>query len=221
VSPTATLVLLWLGFAGSHLALSGLPLRRRLVAALGLPGFLGLYSLVAFAFFVPLVWTYFANRHAGAILWAVPIGPGLRAGLYLGMGVAFVLFVSSFFQASPAGMAPARPTPYGVNRITRHPQNMGIALFGLLHLVPNGAGADVAFFGGFVLFGVLGSWHQERRKIAEGAPGLREFVAATPFLPFTGRETLRGLRELSPVAVGLGIALTVVVRHFHVRWFGG
>lgn len=220
MSPTAAIVLLWAGFAGSHLLLSSLSVRRRLVGALGLPAFLGGYSLVAFAFFVPLVWVYFDHKHAGALLWAVPVGPGLRAAIHVGMGVAFVLFASSFFQASPAGMAPAKPTPYGVTRITRHPQNMAIALFGLLHLVPNGSAADVAFFGGFVAFSVAGSWHQERRKIAEGAPGLAEFVAATPFFPFTGRGTLRGLRELSPWAVVLGIGLTVLVRHFHPRWFG-
>jgi hypothetical protein len=32
---------------------------------------------------------------------------------------------------------------------------------------------------------------------------------------------MRGLREMSPVAVALGVALTVVVRTFHARWFGG
>jgi uncharacterized membrane protein len=221
MAPTLTLVLLWLGFGGSHVLLSSRALRPRLVGALGLAPFLGLYSLVAFAFFVPLVWTYFAHEHAGPVLWTLALGPGGRWAIYVGMGVAFVLVASSFFQASPAGMAPAKSTPYGVTRITRHPQNMGFALFGVLHCIPNGAASDLAFFGGLALFAVLGSWHQERRKLAEGAPGLRELVASAPFVPFTGRETLRGLRELSPVAVALGVAATVLVRHFHARWFGG
>jgi len=45
-------------------------------------------------------------------------------------------------------------------------------------------------------------------------------TAATPFLPFTGGETLRGLREAAPAAV-IGVAATVVVRYFHAAWFGG
>jgi hypothetical protein len=31
---------------------------------------------------------------------------------------------------------------------------------------------------------------------------------------------MRGLRELAP-AGAIGIAATVVVRHFHAAWFGG
>jgi len=116
---------------------------------------------------------------------------------------------------------PGDPTPRGVYRITRHPLVMSIALFGALHLLPNGSTADVAFFGGFVAFALAGAWHQDRRKLALGVPGFRAFYEATPFLPFTGRDTLRGLRELSPVVVGAGIAATAVVRYFHAAWFGG
>jgi uncharacterized membrane protein len=216
-----TVALLWLGFGASHLTLSSIPVRARLVGALGLPAFLGLYSAVAFAFFVPLIFVYFGHKHTGAVLWGLGAGPVQRWIVYLGMGVAFVLFVSSLLRPSPAGIVAGSPTPYGVYRITRHPQNMALALFGLLHLVPNGTGTDVAFFGGFIVFGLVGSWHQDRRKLAAGAPGFAGFVAGTPFLPFTGRETLRGLRELSPVALGLGIGAAVLVRYFHGAWFGG
>jgi uncharacterized membrane protein len=137
------------------------------------------------------------------------------------MGVAFILVVASLLRPGPAGIVPGSATPHGVYRITRHPQNMGIALFGLLHLLPNGTAADLAFFGGFALFGAVGSWHQDRRKLAVGVPGFAAFWKDTPFWPFTGRETLLGLRELSPLVVALGIGLTVLVRYFHPRWFGG
>ncbi|HBZ69100.1 MAG TPA: hypothetical protein DEP35_04875 [Deltaproteobacteria bacterium] len=221
MSPTAQIVLFWLGFAAGHLVLSSVAVRTRLVASLGRLPFLGLYSAVAFAFFVPLVSTYFAHKHAGAVLWGIGVGPALRWIIYAGMGVAFVLVVASLLRPSPAGVVPGSSTPYGVYRITRHPQNMGIALFGLLHLLPNGSAADLAFFGGFALFGVVGSWHQDRRKLALGAPGFAAFYARTPFWPFTGPETLQGLRELSPAAVFLGVGLTLLVRHFHPHWFGG
>jgi uncharacterized membrane protein len=91
----------------------------------------------------------------------------------------------------------------------------GIALLGLLHLLPNGSSADVAFFGGLALFPLVGAWHQDARKLASGDEAFRAFHAGTPFLLFTGRETLRGLRELPPVAVAAGLALGLGARWLH------
>jgi uncharacterized membrane protein len=221
MSPALTIGLLWLGFAGSHLFLSSLPVRRAMIARIGELPFRGLYSLVAFAFFIPLVGTYFSHKHAGPALWTVPFGPGLRWGMYVGMGIAFVLLVASFVRPSPAAVVPGNPAPRGVYRITRHPLMMGLVIFGLLHLLPNGHAADVAFFGGFVLFPLVGAAHQDRRKLVTDAGKFRDFYEATPFLPFTGRSSLRGIRELLPTVAGLGIAVAVVVRHFHAAWFGG
>ena len=78
MSPAATVALLWLGFAGTHIGLSSVSVRRALVDRLGERPFQGVYTLVAFAFFVPLVWTFFAHKHAGRWLWLVERGPALR-----------------------------------------------------------------------------------------------------------------------------------------------
>jgi uncharacterized membrane protein len=220
MSPTLALALLWAGFAGSHMGLSSLPVRSRLVARLGEPPFLGLYSLVAFAFFIPLVWVYFANKHAGPLLWGRPDSPVVLWLVQLGMGVAFVLVASSLAQPNPSLVGSKGGAARGVFLLARHPLFMGIALFGALHLVVNGAASDVVFFGGLLVFSLVGSRHQDRRKLAANVPGYREFVAATPFLPFTGRETLRGLRELPPLGVAIGVGLTVVLRVFHGTLFG-
>ena len=219
--PSAQVVLLWLGFAGSHLVLSSLPVRQRIVARIGENAFRGLYSLVAFAFFVPLVRAFFAHKHAGRWLWVIERGAGLRWAMYAGMTLAFVMLAASLVRPSPAAVVPGDPTPRGVYRMTRHPLVMSIALFGALHLLPNGSTTDVAFFGGFVAFALIGAWHQDRRKLALEVPGFRAFHEATPFLPFTGPETLRGLRELSPAVVGAGLLASAVIRYFHATWFGG
>ena len=220
MSPTLALTLLWAGFAGSHMGLSSPPVRSRLVAKLGETPFLGLHSLVAFAFFVPLVWVYFANKHAGPLLWGRPGSPLVVWLVQLGMAVAFVLVASSLAQPNPSLVGSKGGEARGVFRIARHPLFMGIALFGALHLVVNGAASDVVFFGGMLVFSLVGSRHQDQRKLAANVPGYREFVAATPFLPFTGRETLRGLRELPPLGVAIGVGLTVVLRVFHATLFG-
>lgn len=215
MSPTAWIVLLWIGFTATHLGLASVrvepPLRRRL----GDAAFLGLYSLVAFAFFVPLVWIYFGNRHTGPILWFVPVGPVLRAVLYAAMALATILVVAALVRPSPAAVVPGEARPTGVYRITRHPLVLGLALIAALHLIPNGAASDVAFFGGFVAFALLGAWHQDRRKLATGDPAFRAFHAATPFFPFAGAGALRAWREVPPLVVVAGVAAALGIRWLH------
>jgi uncharacterized membrane protein len=221
MSATSAIALLWLAFAGSHMVLSSVRVRRSLVTKLGEGAFLGLYSLIAIALFVPLVRTYFANKHAGPLLWSIPLGAGLRAAIYVAMAIAFVLMVSGLVRPSPGNIVPGDPTPRGALRLTRHPLFMGLGLFGLLHLIPNGSAADVAFFAGFPLFAVLGCWHQDRRKLISGPPGFPAFHRDTPFLPFTGDATLQGIRELGPIVIIGGLGTTWLLRHFHPAWFGG
>jgi uncharacterized membrane protein len=223
-NPVATIVLLWLAFGIGHVLLSSRGPRARLIGWLGERGFLGLYSLVALATFVPLVSVYFAHKHQGALLWA----PGVVAwGLWLiygVMGVAFVLLVAGGLTPSPTSMTAsadaAGSPPRGIHLITRHAFFMATALFGLAHLVPNGYATDVAFFAGFPLFVLLGSIHQDRRKLSDPASTYRGFFEATPLLPFTGRRTLAGLRDLDWRAVVGGVALALLVRHYHQAWFG-
>lgn len=220
---TAALVIagLWLAFGATHMGLSSQRLRPRLVATLGAGGFAGVYSGVALAIFASLVWFYFAHKHTGPLLWSIPVGTGLRWALYAGMGVAFVLVVGGLVQPSATSMAGGDTRVRGLHRLTRHPLFMGFGLFGLLHLVPNGWASDVAFFAGFPAFAVLGCRHQDQRKLASGGEDFRRYHAETPFLPFSGRETLRGLRELSPAALVGGIVLTVLLRWFHAPLFAG
>jgi uncharacterized membrane protein len=221
MTPTLEVLLLWLGFAGSHMLLSSPGIRGPLVARIGEQPFRGLYSLVAFGFFIPLVSIYFANKHAGPLLWSLPRGPALLIVMWVGMAAAFVLVTAALVDPGPAFVVAGAATPRGVYRIARHPLLMGLGLFALLHLLPNGSASDVAFFGGFAVFSVVGAHHQDLRKLGEGRPEFAAFHAATPFLPFTGRDTWRGLREFSLAALAIGIALTVVVRHFHPTLFGG
>ncbi len=138
MDPALGVALLWLAFTLTHVGLSSARVRPRLVAALGEVGFLGLYSVIALAIFIPLVWLYFASKHAGSALWVLPRGPALTWAVYVGMSVAFILLVSSFLRPSPGGVVPGDTTPHGVYRITRHPMVMAFVVFALVHLLPNG-----------------------------------------------------------------------------------
>jgi uncharacterized membrane protein len=222
------LALLWAGFAGSHMLLSSARLRPRLHARLGEQGFRGLYSLIAFATLVPLVWVYWGNRHAGPLLWTT-IGPPEVARVinHVLMALALVLLASSFLpasaapsamQAQPEGIARVR----GITRITRHPTLVAIALFGMAHLLVNGSLGDVVFFGGFPLYTWIGARHQDQR-LARDRPGYRTVVANTSIVPFaailTGRQSLVA-RELPLPGIVAGLVLAIVLRVFHSPLFG-
>jgi len=214
MSPTVAIVLLWLAFTGTHLGLASVRVEPKLRSRLGDAAFLGLYSVVALAIFVPLMTIYFGHRHAGPWLWTVTVGPVLRALLYLGMTLGLVLALGSLLRPSPASLVPNAPSDVrGVYRVTRHPLVLGLALIWALHLIPNASTADVAFFGGFLLFSLAGAWHQDARKLHGGDAKLREFIAATSFLPF-GRG-FGGLADLPPLVIALGIAAALAARWLH------
>jgi uncharacterized membrane protein len=228
VAVPAQLLALWLAFAGSHLALSSTRIRPRLIARIGFQPFLGVYSLIALALFIPLVRIYFRHRHAGPVLWTSLGPPGLALALnHALMAAGLVLVVAALLpgSAAPSAMSADPTAPVrarGITRITRHPLFAGLALFGAAHLLVNGALADVVFFGGFPVYAWIGSRHQDAR-LARQRPGYGTFVAETSFVPFAalmrGRQRLVP-RELPWGAIVAGLVATGALRHWHGALFG-
>jgi uncharacterized membrane protein len=227
VSVESQIAAWWVAFGGTHIIGSSVPVRTRLIRALGLLGFKGLYSLVALATFVPLCWVYAMNKHAGELLWRPGTGMFLAAQLI--MLLAWVVLLQGLLTTSVMTTAaelgaPSSPEPRGIQRVTRHPLNSGFILFGLAHMLVNPWLGDLVFFGGFVVYGVLSAWHQDRRILAVGEEPVRRYVRATSALPFAailaGRQSLR-LPEFSVIALVLAIVLFAALRHFHNTLFGG
>ncbi len=112
----------------------------------------------------------------------------------------------------------------GVMRITRHPLFAGIGLWGLGHAVVNGFLGDVIFFGGFLIFGLIGAWHQDTRKRAGAPEEVRRFFWETSLLPFAaiaGGRNRFAAREIRWAAVGVGVALALLLYALHPRLFVG
>ena len=209
----AALVLL---LGSSHMLLSSRSVRARLAARLGERAFLGACSLVALVFFVPLFHHYFTHRHLGPQLWAVPGSGAVTALLELANAAGLVMLVSGLLSRGPAPFAgKSLAEPRGVHRITRHPVFMGVTVMALAHGVANGHASDVALFGGIAVFALTSCRYQDLRKLAGGDATFRRFHAATAFVPFTRRGAMRGLRELSPLAVALGVAVALAARCLH------
>lgn len=216
----------WLLFGGTHIVLSSSAVRPQLITRLGERPFLGIYSLVALATFIPLVSSYARHKHVGPHLWRT-FGPYLIArdiNLAL-MAFAFVLLVLGLVTRPPSSMMPSRGAPeaYGVTRITRHPTFAAIFLFGIAHCLVNGYLIDLVFFGGFSVFAWIGATHQDSRKVVD-IPGYTEFKNTTSFVPFgamiNGQQQL-DLRELRWPIVLLALVIFYIVRAHHPQLFGG
>lgn len=203
------IAVLWIAFMVTHIWPTSASLRPRLVARLGAGPYLGLYSLLAFATFVPLCWLYFSHRHDGPLLYDLRDLPALRGIVLWVSGVSFAFSVAAFFQPSPVGMGPGANAPQarGLARITRHPLFLPIGILALAHLSYSGYLTDVVFFGGLALYSFAGCAHQDARKRALEGEQWSAFFAETSFVPFaallSGRTRL-SLRELPWIGFVIG-----------------
>ena len=220
-------IALWAAlFLGTHFAISSVAVRPRLIGAVGEQPYRGIYSLVAFATFGPLIYEFASNKHAGPMLWYLRADAPLRWLAWILMFAALVFFVASFINPNPGQVgAPAGSgEPHGMLKVTRHPSFVAFALFGLAHIAMNGWLGDVIFFGTFPALGILGGMHQDARKVREVGKSYKEFKAKTSFVPFaalvSGRQQWTS-GDMPWAAIGAGAVLTIAIVALHPMIFGG
>ncbi len=227
MNTTARLCFFWMIFAGTHLGLSSLAVRRPLIKMMGLRGFKATYTLVALATFIPLMVVYFRDKHAGAVMFTPE--PGLRLVAEVLMLAAIVILAQGLATASPIGsQAEMQPSPYrgplGIQRITRHPMNLAFGTFGVAHCLVNPTAGDWIFFGGFTLFALVSAWHQDARMRSEAREGVAAYMQETSYWPFAavlGRRQRIAYEEFRPAALVVAIAVYAALRYLHPRLFGG
>jgi len=209
-------------FVLTHLAMSHGAIRATLVAKLGAGPFLGLYSLVSFLTLGPASVLWWQNRHLGPVLWQ--FNPWVERGIALVLMLVAIEFLFLMLaDPSPASMLPGSKEPRGILRVTRHPMNMSLALFGLAHLLANGTVGDVAFFGSFFVLGVVGPFQMDARLKKKRGEGFAEFCRQTSVIPFVailrGRTKFRA-DEISFPLFLIGVVVYVALVIFHGRFFG-
>lgn len=225
MSPVFEIALWGTLFIATHLILSSSPVRPRLTAALGEQPFRGVYSLVAIATLAPLIVTFAHHKHAGPMLWYLRDIGAVRGLTFILMLAALIFFAGSFVTPNPGGIgAPSETRVRGILKITRHPNFAAFILFGIAHMLMNGWVGDLFFFGTFVVIGVAGGMHQDQRKLGELGEPYRQLVAETSFIP--GAAIIEGRQRLASsdipwAAIGIGLALTIVLIVFHSYLFGG
>ncbi|MFM0270646.1 NnrU family protein [Paraburkholderia aspalathi] len=183
-------------FVGSHFVLSH-PLRRRLFSTIGETGFLGVYSLVAFATLGWLIAAYL-KAPLTAPLWQA--GDGVWAVATVIMLIASILLMGSLIRnpALPTGGRPAAfpAAALGVYAVTRHPMMWSFVLWGLCHIAVFPVAKSNIVAAAIVILALVGAALQDRKKEQLQPDLWPEWESKTSYLPFAaiaaGRARLGG-----------------------------
>ncbi len=205
-------------FVLTHFILSH-PLRAPIVARLGEKGFLGLYSLVAFA---TLIWAVLAYRAAPVQqLWVPPLW-ALHLGWLL-MLIACILFAGSFLAPNPAMVEAGKllskgTAPRGVMGITRHPMMWAFGLWAIVHIASTGRLETLILAGGMGILALVGARFQDDKKAVQLGSAWAAYAANTSYWPlgaqFSGRlGWARAWPGVLPVVVGLALFVILVMAH--------
>ncbi|WP_085808872.1 NnrU family protein [Sphingomonas sp. TZW2008] len=223
------LVLAAIAFVGTHFLLSH-PLRAPIVRAAGERGFLGIYSLVAFA---TLIWLALAYRAAppAAPLW--PVGDALWAIGTVVMAAGAILFMGSLVRnpALPEARTVTVPQARGVFAITRHPMMWGFALWGVVHILVYPDPSNIVLSLAVIVLALVGAHLQDRKKARLQPDFWPAWQARTSYWPFAaiaaGRARV-GTIGMHALAGGLLVWLVATWAHIPLagwragiwRWIG-
>jgi uncharacterized membrane protein len=142
--------------------------RTTMVARLGANGWKGLYSVIALAGFVLIVWGYGLARQNPVVLWSPPVATRHIASL-----LTLVAFVMLFAANVPRNALKAK---------LKHPMVLSVKVWAFAHLLSNGTLADLVLFGSFLVWAVLDFRAARGRDRAAGTvypPGTLAGTAAT------------------------------------------
>ena len=121
------------------------------IASIGINKWKGIYSLLAIAGFVLLIWGYGqAKADAPTLLWMPP--PGLRHAAALLTLPAFILVVAAYVPRNH------------FKAWLGHPMVIGVMLWAVAHLLVNGWLHGVVLFGSFLVWAVLDFRAARRRE---------------------------------------------------------
>ena len=180
-------------FIAFHLIPAIGPVRRRLVATVGLVPYIVGYSMLSLGL---LGWVGVAYAQADYIeLWVQ--APWMRWVLVVVMVPVCVLLAGFFLHANPlsvgfraASFDPAKP---GIVSVTRHPLMWALLLWAAAHLVANGDLASWVMFGFFALLALAGPPSLDAKARRQmGAERWAALAGPTSSVPFWAALKGRG-----------------------------
>jgi uncharacterized membrane protein len=176
-------------FLGIHsVAIAAPAWRDAMAARLGEWPWKGLYSIVSIIGFAMIVTGYAAARLDPVLLWVPPAWTRHVAALL--MLPVFPLLLAAYL-------------PGKIKSAMQHPLLVATKTWALAHLLANGMLADVALFGGILVWAVA-----DRVSLRRRAPRA---------LPFSAPAS--AANDILAVVAGLAL-YAIFVLHLHQRWFG-
>lgn len=192
MTPALVVGCAWLLFGGTHLLLAWPPLRSRLVHRLGERGFAFAYTAVAAATLTLLAAAVTRFGHEGArgpamsqlpaATWALAAVAWTGAMLAAAGLMNYFRSPIAYLRRTTRRPVTLRP-PAAVERITRHPFFVGLAMVMGAHALLAETLAGAVFFGGFVVLVLAGIPLQDRKLRAQHGEAYAGYMAATPAVP--------------------------------------
>jgi len=213
-------------FVAAHFLLSSAALRTPLNKVLGEQGFRALYSVIAAATFVWMLYAYGAAPYIA--LWDAP--PVLRWVPLVIMPIALFLAVCGLTTRNPTAVGGEKlvadlvhdQSP-GILRVTRHPFLWGTVLWAASHLVVNGDAASAILTGAVMVLALGGMWHIDKRREAALGSAWGPIAMTTSAIPFVALATKRTQMDWSGIGlwrVAVSLALYVALLYAHPWLFG-
>jgi len=212
------LILAAIFFLGLHFGVAGTSLRTQLIEKLGAKAYhagFGTLSLLG------LIWLFFAYRGAPYVeTWGQLMGLKHVAALLMLLAFQFAIIgLLSRNAIQPEGGEPA----VGIQRITRHPVLVGVALWAVTHLLVNGDLAALILFGSLLGL-VIGGGRSVAAKRQDKLGGhWQAYAAVTSVIPFQaifqGRNRLVW-KEFKVWQLAFALVVYAAVMHFHLFLFG-
>lgn len=233
VTPTIAVLGAWALFGGTHLLLSWPPIRQRLTNRLGDTPFITLYAGVATASLVLLaVVIAHEGGHGprGLNLAAVPAAKwGLGAVAFAGTALAMaglagypksaMAVLARRMRASHDAAHQPLPGPTPIERVTRHPFFIGLALVMTAHALLAKTLAMMIFFGGFAFLTLVGISMQDRKLRQRHGSVYGDFENATSVVPFARTKSQSSPSSARPVrVVATAILGAALVGALHPLW---
>jgi len=240
---TATIAVLgaWLLFGGTHLLLSWPPVRQWVTDGLGSTRFVVMYAAVAavgLMLLAVIVARYGGDGPRGIDLAANPVAKwSLGAVAFFGAALATagiasyprsaIAILARRMRSSDEAKRQPLSAPTAIERVTRHPFFVGLALVMSAHALMAGTLPGAVFCAGFALLALIGIPMQDRKLRERHGHVYSLYEDATTAVPFATPRAMSGSgpQRTLPVIVTAIVGATIVAllhpvwRLDHGAWF--
>ena len=206
MSPALAVLSAWLLFGGSHLLLSAPPLRTPLSNRLGATRFVAVYTLVAaltMTLLIAAVARYGGAGRPGPNLSEIALFRWLLGALAAGGAMLAVAGIANYpnsaiavlarrYRANDAEKRKPLPAPAVIERVTRHPFFVGLAVLMTAHALLASTLAAAIYFAGFAALALVGIPMQDR-KLHQRHGGLYgDYLSNSSAIPFAAFKPSSG-----------------------------